>query len=146
MSSLLRAPLPSRLMLHTTNILWAAWIRGWGREAAAVRWLLPEGGDTPLTLSHFRRGGPAEDHALSRLGDLPGPILLMLPTNIAVAVRRELDNQDGLRVGREAVADGALLALSQLGNADGCPWDALVPHLDGVLTYMTTPREDARPE
>ena len=38
----------------------------------------------------------------------------------------------------EAVTDGALLALLPWGDADGCRWDAPVPHHAGRHTYMTT--------
>ena len=60
------------------------------------------------------------DDALSRLGDIPGPLLLMLPTDLAAALRQELDSCEGLRVGWEAVADGNLLALLQRDAADEC--------------------------
>ena len=79
----------------------------WGCDAATVRWLPPEEGGTRLTVAHFRKGGPTYDDALSRLGDLPGRLLLMLPTDLAAAVRQELECYVGLRVGWEAVADGS---------------------------------------
>ena len=47
-------------------------------------------------------------------------LLLMLSTNLAVALPRELDNHDGLRVGWEAVANGALLDHPHRDEADGC--------------------------
>ena len=61
-------------------------------------------------MAHFIKGGPTYDDARSRLGDIPGPLLLMLPTDPVAALRRELDGCDRLRVGWEAVADGTLLA------------------------------------
>ena len=70
----------------------------------------------------------------------------MLPTDLAAALRRELDGYDGLTVGWEAVADGALLALLHRGTADGCRWDALVPQLTGCHTYMKTTQGHPRPE
>ena len=146
-SSLLRAPLPPpRLVLHTANILRVAEIRTWGCDAATVRWLPPEEGGTRLTVAHFKKGGPTYDDALVQLGDLPGPLLLMLPTNLAAALRRELNGYDRLKVGWEAVADGALLALLHQGTADGCRWNALVPHLTGRHTYMTTTQRHPLPE
>ena len=91
-------------------------------------------------MAHFKDGGPTYDDALSRLSDLPGPLLLMLPTNLAAALRGELGSCDGLRMGWEAVADGTLLGLLLRDAVDGCRWDALVPRLTGRHTYMTTPR------
>ena len=86
-----------------------------------------------------KRGGPVYDDALSRLGDTQGPLLLMLPTGIAAALRQELDGCEGLRVGWEAVADGTLLALLHRDTANGCQWDALTPHLTGRHVYMASP-------
>ena len=77
--------------------------------------------------------------ALSRLGDTQGPLLLMLPTGIAAALRQELDGCEGLRVGWEVVADGTLLALHHRDTANGCQWDALTPHLTGRHVYMASP-------
>ena len=71
--------------------------------------------------------------------------LLMLPTDLAAVLRRELDGCDGLTVGFDAVADGTLLALLHQGTADGCRWDALMPHLTGRHTYVTTPQGHPRP-
>ena len=62
----------------------------------------------------------------------------MVLTDLALALRRELEGQDRPREGWEAVADGALLALLHRGDKDGCCWDALIPHLTGHHTYMTT--------
>ena len=70
-SSLLRASLPPRLMLHVANMLRATEIHTWGCDAATVRWLPPEDGGTWLTVAHFTKWGPAYDDALSRLGDIP---------------------------------------------------------------------------
>ena len=79
------------------------------------------------------------DDALSWLGDTQGPLLLMLPTDIAAELRQELDGCEGLRVGWEAVADGTLLALLHRNAANGCQWDALAPHLTERHVYMATP-------
>ena len=68
----------------------------------------------------------------------------MLPIHLAAALRRELDGCNGLRVGREAVADGTLLALPDQGTADECRWDALVPPLTGRHTSMTAPQGHPR--
>ena len=74
------------------------------------------------------------------LGNVPGLLLPMLPTDLAAALRQELDGSNGLKVGWEAVADCTLLALLRRPTADRCRWDALVPHFTGRHTYMTTPR------
>ena len=146
MSLPIRAPLPPRLLLHAANVLRATEIHAWGRDAATVRLLPPEGGAARLTVGHFKNGGPAYDDALSRLGYISGTLLLMLPTDLAAALHRQLDSCEGLRVGWEAIADGNLLALLQRGAADGCQWGALVPHPAGLHTYMTThPRGHPRP-
>ena len=69
----------------------------------------------------------------------------MLPTNLAAALRRELDCCHGLRVGSEAVAVRTLLALLHQSMAARYQWDALVPHLSGRHTYGTTPQGHPRP-
>ena len=120
-------------------MLRATEIHAWGRDTATVRWLPLEGGAAGLTMAHFQNGGPVYDDALSRLGDISGLLLLMLPTDLATALCRELDSCKGLRVEWEAVGDGKLLALLQRGAADECPWGVLVPHLAGRHTYMATP-------
>ena len=139
-SLLIRAPLPPRLVLHAANVLRATEMHAWGRDTATVRWLPPEGGGARLTVAHFKDGGPTYDDALSRLGDIPsnfpGPLLLMLPTDLAAALRRELDSCEGLRVGWEAIAEGTLLALLHRSVAEGCQWGALVPHLAEHRTYI----------
>ena len=56
-------------------------IHTWGCKAATIRWLPPERGATGLSVAHFKDGGPKYDDALSRLSDVPGPLLLMLPTD-----------------------------------------------------------------
>ena len=86
MSSLIRAPFPPRIVLHTANVLQATEIHTWGHDAATVRWLPPEGGAARLTVAHFKSGGAVYDNALSRRGDIPGPLLLMLLTDLAAAV------------------------------------------------------------
>ena len=140
-SSLIRAPLPPRLVLQASNMLQATEIHTWGCDTATIRWLSPEDGGTPLTVAHFKDGGPTFDDAMSRLGNLLGPLLPMLRTDLTAALRRELDGCNGLRMGWEAVADGTQLALLHRDAADGCRWDALVPHLNGHHAYMTTPPE-----
>ena len=79
------------------------------------------------------------DDALSRLGNTLGPLLLMLPTKLAAALRQELDSCDGLRIGWEAVADASLLALLHGDAADECRQGTLVPHPTGRHIYMATP-------
>ena len=120
------------------NVLWATEKRTWGHAAATVRWHPPEDGAAQLAVAHFKAGGPVYA-ALSQLGDTQGPLLLMLPADIAVALRQELDGCEGLRVGWEAVADGTLLALLHRDTANGCRWDALTPHSTGRRVYMATP-------
>ena len=142
-SSLIRAPVPPRIVHHTANVLRAREVHTWGRDAATIRWLPPEGGAARLTVAHFKTGGPVYDDALSRLGDILGPLLLMLPTGLATALRQELDSCDGLRVGWEAVPDGSLLALLHRDAADACQWHTLVPHLTRRHVYMATPPGDS---
>ena len=93
------APPPPRLVLHAANVLQATEIHTLGCDAAIIWWLPPEGGATRLTVAHFKDGEPTYDDALSRLGNILGPLLLMLPTDLAVALCRELDSCNGLRVG-----------------------------------------------
>ena len=81
-------------MLHTANILRAAEIHAWGRDTATV-WLFPPGeGGARLTLAHLKKGGPTYDDALSQL-TVPGPLLLMLPTDPPFALHRELEATTG---------------------------------------------------
>ena len=144
-SSLVRTPVPPRIVLHAANVLQATEIRKWGHAPATVRWHPPEEGAAQLTVAHFKAGGPVYDDALFRLGDTQGPLLLMLPTDIAAALRQELDGCEGLQVGWEAVADGTLLALLHRDAANGCQWDALTPHLSRRHVYMATPSPGAPP-
>ena len=137
-SSLVRTPVSPRILLHAANILRATEIRKWGHDTGTVRWHPPEDGAARLAVAHFKTGGPVYN-ALSRLGDTKGRLLPMLPTDLAAALRQELDRCDGLRVGWEAVADGTLLALLHRDAADGCQWDTLAPHLTGRHVYMATP-------
>ena len=138
-SSLIRAPLPPRFVLHAASMLQATEIHTWRCDTANVRWLPPEDVGTRLTVAHFKERGPTYDDAVSRRSDVPGLLLLMLLTDFAAALRWELDGCDRLKVGWEAVADGTLLPVLHRDTADGCRWDALVPHLTRRHTYMTTP-------
>ena len=85
------------------------------------------------------------DDALSWLDDNQGPLLLMLPTDHAAALREELHSCDGLRVEWEAVADSNLLTLLYRDAADECQWDMLAPDLTGRHMYMATPPPGAPP-
>ena len=98
-----------------------------------------EDGAAWLAVAHFKTGGPLYDDALSRLDDTPGPLLLMLPTDLGAALHQELDSCDRLQVGWEAVADGNLLALLHRDTADECQWGMLAPDLTGRHVYMATP-------
>ena len=138
-SSLVRTPVPPRIVLHAANVLRATEIRMWGHAAATVQWHPPEGGAAQLAVAHIKAGGPVYNNAPSRLGDTQGPLLLMLPTGIAAALRQELDGCEGLQVGWEAVTDGTLLALLHRDTANGCRLDALTPHLTGRHVYMASP-------
>ena len=145
-SSLIRAPFPPRIVLHTANVLRATQIHTWGRDTSTIRWLPPEGGAARLTLAHFKTAGPVYDDALSQLGHILGPLLLMLWTDLAAALRQELESCEGLQVGWEAVPDGNLLALLHRDAADECQWGAVVRHLTERHTYMAThPRRHPRP-
>ena len=144
--SLVRTPVSPRIVLHAANVLRATEMRKWGHATATVRWHPPEDGAAQLAVAHFKTGGLVYDDALSRLGDTQGPLLLILPTDIAATLRQELHGCEGLRVGWEAVADGTLLALLHRDAASGCQWDTLVPHLTGRHVYMATPPQgQARP-
>ena len=132
-------PSPPRIVLHTANVLRATDIHTWGRDAATIRCPPLEGGAARLTVAHFKTGGSAYDDALSQLGDILGPLLLMPPTSLATALCQQLDSCDGLRVGWEAVADGTLLALLHRNAADECQSETLVPHLTRRNVYMATP-------
>ena len=85
-----------------------------------------------------KKGGPTYDDTLFRLDDAPASLLRMLPNDVAAALHQDLVGNDRLTMQWEAVADGALLALLHRGTADGCQWDAFVPHLCGRHPYMTT--------
>ena len=87
---------PTCIVLHAANVLRATEIRKWGHAGATVRWHPPEDGAAKLAVAHFKAGGPVYDDALSRLSDTQGPLLLMLPTDIAAALRQELDACEGL--------------------------------------------------
>ena len=114
------SPLPPRIVLHAANMLQDTGIHTWGCAAATVRWLAPENGGTRLTMLHFKDGGPTYNDALSRRSEVPGPLLLMLPTDLAAALRWELDGCNRLIVGWEAVADRTLLALLHRDTAARC--------------------------
>ena len=143
-SSLVRTPVPPRIVLYAANVLRATEIHKWGHAAATDRRHPPEDRAAQLAVVHFKAGGPVYDDALSRLGDTQGPLLVTLPT-IAAALRQELDDCEGLRVGWEAVVDGTLLALLHRDAANGCQWDALTPHLTGRHVYMATPPPGGTP-
>ena len=97
-------------------------------------------------MAHFKKRGPKYDDALSQLGNIPGPLLLVLPTDLAAVLRRELERCVRLKVEWEAVADGTLPAFLLRGTAEGCWADALMPHLNGRDTYMKAPQGHPRPE
>ena len=137
-------PSPPRIVLHAANVLRATEIRERGHETPTVRWHPPEDG-AQLAVAHFKTGGPVYNDALSRLGNTQGPLLLMLPTDLAAALRQELDGCEGLRVRWEAVADSTLLALLHRDAANGCQWDTLAPHLTGRHVYMAAPPHGGYP-
>ena len=84
-SSLVRTPVPPRIVLHAANVLRATEIRKWGHATAIVRWHPQEDGAAQLAVAHFTTGGPVYYDALSRLGDAQGPLLLMLPATCSRA-------------------------------------------------------------
>ena len=105
----------------------------------------PGGRGRPAQRGTLQNWRPVYDDALSQLGDIPGHLLLMLPIDLAAALRRELDSCEKLRVEWEAIADGNLLALLHRGAADESQWSALVPHLAGRHTYMAAPPPRGHP-
>ena len=78
-------------MLHAANMLQATGVGVWGQDAPTIWWLPPGDERTRLTVAHYEKGGPVYDDALSKLGRLPGPLLLQLPAGRAAALRREMD-------------------------------------------------------
>ena len=134
-SSLIRAPPPPRIVLHTANVLRATEMHTWGHNAATILWLSPGARGAWLTVAHSKNGGPVYDDALSWPGDVPGPLLLMPPTNLAAALRQELDSCEGLRVGWEAVADATYwpsstgTRRSSAGGAVWCPTSLGATHI-----------------
>ena len=81
-SSVIRALLPPRLVLQAPNMLQATEIHTSGCDATTFRCLPPEDGGTRLTVAHFKDGGRTYNDALSRLPNVPVPLLLMLPTDL----------------------------------------------------------------
>ena len=139
-SSLIWKPLPPWLVLHAANILQGTEIRGWGRDAPTVRWLPYEVWGTRLAVVRLQKAGPTYDDALSRLVGLLGSLLLMNSSDLATTVRRELDDHREVSVGREAVANGILLAFLHHNGGAWHWWDAPMPSVDGHHTYMSAAR------
>ena len=131
-------PPPASSVL-AANVLRATEKRKWGHDTATLRWHPPEDGAAQLAVAHFKTGVPVYDDALSWLGDTQGPLLFMLPTDLAAALRQELDGCEGLRVWWEGVADGTLLPLLHRDAANGCQWDTLAPHLTSATCTWQPP-------
>ena len=110
---------------------------GWERAAATGHWLPSDGEGTQLTGVHFRKGLLAYADTLYCLGGLRGPLLLMLASDLATALRCELDDYREVRVGRKAVISGNLVALHRPAGAGGHRRNALMPHLDSHNTYVS---------
>ena len=135
-SSLIPAPIPPLIVLHTANVLRATEIHTWGRDAATIWWLSPEGGAARPTVAHLKTGGPVYDDALSRLGDILGPLLLMLPTDLAAPVpaarrlRPAVGRVEGSR-GRQPTGPPSpgRRGRAPVGHADAPPQGA--PHVYG---------------
>ena len=108
----------------------------WQRDVATIRWFLPEGRDTQLRVAHWRKGRPQYDDDLSRLGGLPGPLLLMPPSNLATALSRELKDYAEVRVDPGAVADSTLLVLFHRAGACWHQRDALFPQLKQTAPHL----------
>ena len=79
-------PPPPRLVLPAANMLQATEIREWERKTAT------EERDTQFTLAYFHKRGAMYDDALSCLGGLRGPLLLMLPSHLVTLLRCELED------------------------------------------------------
>ena len=56
-SSLIRAPIPPRIVLHTANVLRATEVHTWGRNAVTIWWLPPEGGVCPAHCGALQNWG-----------------------------------------------------------------------------------------
>ena len=140
-SSLVRTPVPPRIVLQAANVLRATEIRKWGHAAATIWWHPPEDGAAQLAVAQFKAGGagirrrpvPAERH--------PGALAPHAPHRHCSRAAPGAGRLRGLRVGWEAVAEGTLLALLHRDAADGCQWHALTPHLTGRHVYMATPSQ-----
>ena len=102
--SLVRTPVPPRIVLHAANVLRATEIRKWGHNMATVRWHPPEDGATQLGVGHIKTGGPVYDDALSRLGDTQGPLLLMLPPTLQPRCARSWTAAKGCEWGGSVTA------------------------------------------
>ena len=89
-------------------------------------------------MADFKKRGPTYDEALSWLGNIPGALVLMLPTGLTATLRQEMEGCDGLRLGWGAVADGTVMALLHRGTADGCRLYALMSHLTRRHIHVTT--------
>ena len=137
-SSLVRTPVPPRIVLHAANVLQATEIRKWGHAAGTVRWHLQ------------RRGPPSSPWRTSKLGDSirrrpvppgqhPGALAPHAPHRHCSRAAPGAGQLRRAASGMEAVADGTLLALLRRDAVNGCQWDALTPHLTGRHVYMATP-------
>ena len=136
LSFLLRSLPPPRLVLHAATYYRPQSYAGWGGTRPLSGGSPPKGVTWP-TVAHLQKGRETYNDALSRLGGLLGPLLLMVPLDLTAALRRELDDHTEVRVGWKAVADSVLLALLDRGGATGHQWDALMPDSDGHHTYVS---------
>ena len=56
-SSLVRTPVPTRIVLHAANVLRATEILKWGHDTATLRWHPPVDGAAQLAVAHFKTRG-----------------------------------------------------------------------------------------
>ena len=118
------------------------WV-GVGRGPRPVALL--QSGNTRVTVANFQKGRGAYDDSLFGLGGLPGPLLHMLPSGLATALRCELDEHTEGSFRREAVVKCVFVALLHQNHAAVPCWDAPMPGLDGHHTYMSAPSEHPCP-
>ena len=78
-SSLVHRPLPPRLVLQAANMLQVIEMCERRQDSTTIWWLPPSRESAWPTMTHYVKGGPVYDDALSKVGSVPGLLLLKLP-------------------------------------------------------------------